>query len=407
MFSFLKINLLPAFEKVFLGTLIFYALFNALFLNLTTDNHQQFVYLADSFLHGQLSFREIPGSQLDLAWYGGKPYWHLGPFPAILLMPFVLLFGTAFRQGYVQFLLTCLNGSLLYLLALRLGIQKKLHALWLAFAYLFGSMFLAVAIDSTSWRFSQTIATTLVLVALFEYFGRKRFWLIGLLMALVFATRANILLGIAFFVLDIVFEKYDWKKKLRELVVLFAPVFFMGCLLLLYNYTRFNNLFENGYRLAPLSSLPEWFKNLEYTGKLFSLRYIPTNIYYYFLKGLSSVPLSSESTILKAPFITLDRHGFSVLLSAPFFIFVLLANTKEKIVRQAWVASVLILFTLLTYYISGFSLHRALSHRYFLDLTPFLYIMLIRALQPKLSVPVRILIVLSFALNFYLINTFS
>ena len=74
-------------------------------------------YLADAFLHGQLSLRLIPlGSQLDLSLFNQKYYLYWPPLPAILLMPLVALFGVNFSDVIFTLIFAILNVSLVALL---------------------------------------------------------------------------------------------------------------------------------------------------------------------------------------------------------------------------------------------------------------------------------------------------
>lgn len=328
----------------------------------------------------------------------------MGPFPAILLMPFVLFWGTDFLQGYVGFFLTVLNFYLLYTIALRLGIKEKINALWLSFGYIFGTMYLGIALASDAWRFSQVIATSLLLLAISEYLGKKRFWLMGLLMALAVATRANLLLGLPFFVLGIFFDRKRWKERVRLLRQILLPVILAGLLLMSYNYVRFGTVFENGYSLSPYMNSRIGFTDsqriaLEYgKGKLLSPTYMPTNLYYYFLKGPEPILLTPESYILIAPFATTrilwgNKEFNNILIAAPFFLFAFLAKTKEEMVRQSWFAAGIIFLVLLFYYVP--------QRRYLLDVTPFLFIPLIRALGLTIPFPVKLSIVISFSVNLY------
>lgn len=58
-----------------------------------TSDLPYFNYLADAFLHGQLNFRMTPPSTHDLVIFNSKLYAYWPPFPALLLMPFIALFG--------------------------------------------------------------------------------------------------------------------------------------------------------------------------------------------------------------------------------------------------------------------------------------------------------------------------
>jgi hypothetical protein len=58
------------------------------------QNH--FVYLADAFLHGRLGLSGSGASLAEVVNYQGNFYVVYPPMPAVLLMPFVAVFGTSF-----------------------------------------------------------------------------------------------------------------------------------------------------------------------------------------------------------------------------------------------------------------------------------------------------------------------
>ena len=62
------------------------------------SNFHYYNYLADAFLHGQLPLRLLPPTTQDLSFYQGQYYLYWGPLPAIILMPFVALFGVGFSM---------------------------------------------------------------------------------------------------------------------------------------------------------------------------------------------------------------------------------------------------------------------------------------------------------------------
>ncbi len=403
----IKDTLFSLCEQTFLGAILLVIVLFCLLLNINTTGNQQFVYLADSFLHGRLYFQETPGSYLDVIWHEGKAYWHLGPLPALLLTPFVLFTGTNFLQGYLHFPLTVLNFYFLYAIALRLGIKRKIDALWLSFAYIFGMIYFTVAINSNSWRFAHVVATAFILLSLFEYFGLKRYWLIGSFIGLAVATRLDLILILSFFLLGILYEGKTWKNRIIFTAQLLAPVFFAGVLLLWYNYARFGDIWQTGYALNSYTNnlfgfgSQMWIAFQYSGGKIFSLLYLPTNLYYYLLKAPHAVLLNEESHILVWPFMMLDNfRATGILIAAPLFLFALKANIKEKIVKQSWLAAILIFGLLLLHYVP--------NQRYLLDVTPFLFLLLVRALAPGISFPVKTLIVVGFVMNvmfyFYLFS---
>src|SRR5690349_3886952 len=75
-----------------------------------------FNYLADSFLHGQLHLRLLPLVRQDLSFYDGDYYLYWPPLPAIVLMPFVAVFGVNFSDVFFTILVASVNVGVVALL---------------------------------------------------------------------------------------------------------------------------------------------------------------------------------------------------------------------------------------------------------------------------------------------------
>lgn len=91
------------------------------------SNYPYYNYLADAFLHGQTWLREVPYFTKDLSFFNGRYYLYWGPFPALLLMPFVAVFGVEFNDVLFTIMIGMLNiGLVAYLLrvACRVGVLR-------------------------------------------------------------------------------------------------------------------------------------------------------------------------------------------------------------------------------------------------------------------------------------------
>ncbi len=109
--------------------------------NLTVSADQQFSYLAESFLQGKTYLLAPSAFGFDTVFFQGKYYWPLGPFPAVLLLPFVLVFRSFslfFFQGYLQVFLVLGVFYLFSKIAKRIGYSPD-DAAFLAFAFCFAS----------------------------------------------------------------------------------------------------------------------------------------------------------------------------------------------------------------------------------------------------------------------------
>src|SRR5881296_3823134 len=111
---------------------------------------QQFVYLAQSFLMGHLHFVRAPPFLDDTSFYAGEHYWALGPLPAVLLMPAVVLFGLRMQyglgthQGYFLLVINLFNLFILYRISLKITNSRN-TSLWLTFGYVFSTAYLYIA----------------------------------------------------------------------------------------------------------------------------------------------------------------------------------------------------------------------------------------------------------------------
>lgn len=378
--------------------------------NFTYVENNQYSYLARAFLAGSLSFLEIPGGLQDIVFFDGKLFWHLAPFPALLLMPFVGLWDafadSLFLQGYLQVFLTFGIFLLCLFLAMKFG-YKLYDSIYLAFAFIFSSVYVVVAYIPWSWNFVQAIAVLLQFLAIYEYKSKKRYWLIGLFYGFIFMSRFTAGFTVLFFVFSIFLSKYSFDKKFKDIVMLILPVVLSGLLLLSYNYARFQNPFDNGYYTSNEVTMNDDARFEQINYGLFQLRNIPTNFYYYFLKSIDPILLEKETLfgntfILKYPYFKVNYPGTSFFVVSPIFLYLLKVNYKKKENLKSLLSVLFVLAFLLTYYWPGWV---QLGPRYTLDFLPFAYLLLLDAFDKKrLPALSKVLILVSAEFNTFLLN---
>jgi hypothetical protein len=124
-----------------------------------------------------------------------------------------------------------------------------------------------------------------------------------------------------------------------------------------YNDARFGSPFESGYGLA---TLPPFLQAQREIG-LFSLRHVPMNLEYLFLKLPRPIPT--------APFFKPDGLGMSVFITSPGLLMALGASWRNT--RTWWLAgaAIAVLIPTLLYYGGGWI---QFGYRYFLDSIPFI-----------------------------------
>lgn len=399
--SWLKINdllytVIPGFILIFL-----------LVVGFVGEGSQQFAMLANSFDHGHTYFMSsIGGIGQDPVIYHGKQYWDDGFFPAIILMPFEAffnLFHIFFYQGYIKWILVVITLYIIYKLGLKFKYNKK-DSLILSLAFLLASVYMGVNTISSGWLFAQIVTTLILFLALWEYFNRRRWLLLGLYCGLLFLTRIPASIIILFFIAEILLQKNSIKQKIINLFKL--GIFGLLAVLLLgaYNYQRFGNPLINGnsHQLISYSALQT--RNMG----LISLSHIPTNLYTFLLRGPLTVLKNPSSWSLKFPYIINNNLGTSVLLTSPFLIYLFTKKWSKYSLEDKLLlfSSLLSLIALLLYYGDGAN---QFGYRYSLDFLPLIFVVFMKIYKKhnkQLTLGMKTLFLVSTLFNFYLVLSY-
>lgn len=249
-----------------------------------------FNWLADAFLHGQLHLLvDLPETR-DLIGYGGKLYLYWPPFPAIVVLPLVALFGTGVSDIVYTAAIGAATAALVaWLLALldQRGVAPldPARRAILGLTMAFGSVQLILAPVGTVWFTAQLIGWGCVLLAGIAALASRGPWgycLVGLALGCAAGTRNALVfngLWIACYLL-----LRDWRRpliwRLRAIAAGLAPVVVAVALLGWYNAARFGNPLEAGLLWHNMSDA--FADNFNRHG-IFSLQYLPTNLRYQFL----------------------------------------------------------------------------------------------------------------------------
>lgn len=339
-----------------------------------------FMYLADAFLHLRVWVPvglppNAPREGVnDVIVNAGRIFVPFAPFPAIVLMPLVALIGPVnadHGETIINAAIAAVVVGLAYWVAPRIGVRQIAGRLLLAIVLGFSTQIWWVATRGGVWHTGHLVATVIVLLLIAEIFGRKRAWLMGLLVGFGFLTRAPLVFagpGMALWVLHESgaldrglalgerFKALPWRGWLM-LIVGFLPslAFF-----LFYNWARFGSIFESGYGLA---TLPDWLEALRQEG-LFSPVHIRMNVEFLFFK----LPTFTA----EFPWFRPDGLGMSVFFTSPALLLAVLAPWRD---RRSWILAItafLVLVPTLLYYGGGWLQY---GYRYFLDSIPFVWAM--------------------------------
>jgi hypothetical protein len=377
-----------------------------LVMNFVLEGSQQFSLLAQAFLHGHLNFLSpIGGLGQDPILWHGKIYWGEGPFPAILLMPFVSFFSLFHRfyfQGYLGWLLILGVVFFVFKLARYLKYSNE-DSLILTLGFSLGSVFIGVASVSSSWFFAQLVTTFLLFWGFYEYYTRKhtRWWLIGLICALILMTRATAAPVFIFFCLELWMLRSKTQQRLKKFIQLSLPMVIAVLLLGLYNFLRFHNPFNGGYTHQLLytdSAIARSYGE-------FSLIHIPAGMYTALLRAPIPVLRNSGSWTLKFPYIQNNVYGMSIFITSPYLLS-LFSNkwssfdSRARHLLIAALASALLVFSYFGLGLIQF------GYRYSLDFLPelfLLFMIMYRKNHRYLSRGMKILLLVSGVFNFYLL----
>lgn len=278
------------------------------------SRYPYFNYLADAFLHGQLNLRLISANTLDLSLFNQQLFLYWPPLPAIILIPFVALFGVHFSDVAFTLFVGALNVSLIAVLIRQLHrrqilqLSKERRGVLVLF-FALGTVHVALAPFGRVWFTSQLIAfccVTLAYLACISLRGYAAFFFTGVALASAFLTRNHLLLaGLwpAFFL----FRGHRGvppNKLIAYSSTGLAPIVFAVAVTGLYNWLRFGNVLDNGITHHMMHS--NFISDYQRYG-YFSVHYLPTNFFYQYI----SYPFPYRST---------TPYGGSLFLLSPVFI---------------------------------------------------------------------------------------
>ena len=376
------------FDHGWLYFLCLFILFAAQITNLVFDNkYQQYRFLAESFLAARLDFVEMPGSSWDdTALFDGAHYWPLGSFPAVLLMPFVFisrLLGTTFPQGYLTFALAIWTFYLVFRLAEKFG-KLGPERTWMALAFVGSSSYLAIALVPWSWHLAHIVAAWLLLIAIHEYLGQRRWTFIGLILGLVTASRPTAGLSLLFFVAALLFGEDPWRRKYKNTIQLLATFLPVIIIVTFYNGVRFGSAFENGYSYQ-IGMKPD--------GPLYG----PWNLLPNLRVFLFGMPIAID----RFPFIAAEPFGMSLLIVSPWL---LLARPQRWYWHDSLLATnmVAIALVFLSWWSTG---SNQMGYRFSLDFLPLLLWLLLRTDAVSVNRLFKITVSVSLLINFYFLTT--
>jgi hypothetical protein len=356
----------------------------------TENNH--FVHLAHSFLSGQLGVvgNRPPGNN-DWALYNGTWYVAFPPFPALVILPAVAIWGMATRDALFWALLAGVPPSLLFVLLERLrergeSARSMRENLALTALFAFGTVYFFAAVQGTVWYAAHVVASVLIVSFLIFTLNAAHPYLAGATLGALSMTRPpTLLIGLVFVVEAL--RRYrapdalpnasdpdahpllrmlrwvrgaDHPRVLGALARVAGPALIGLALQLWLNHARFDDPFSTGYEHLQI----RWKARIETWG-LFN--------YHYFSKNLAVFCASLPWFYDSAPYVKISLHGLALWFTTPNLWWLLWPAQLDARMLGLYGSALLIALLDLSYQNSGWL---QFGYRFSLDYMPLLFLLL-------------------------------
>ncbi len=352
--------------------------------------YPHFVYQAESFLHGHWDV-ELPFKVYDIEIVNGKSYIYYPPFPAVLMLPYVAIFGLRTSDVFFTAAVSATIISSFFLLleqARALGFTRRTwieNAVLSALLY-FGSIILWLSLGGELWFTTHVVAIAATMVSLLLTFRRHYGWA-AVALGGAFFSRFTLALGFPLlfylawqdlgsdpllgrFLLSLRRLRPDWslvpwRRLLAPVLVTVATVI----LFLMRNAMVFGAPLDDGYHTLLRERYPE----VLHSG-VFSLSYIKSNIAAFFLATPHITWVGGRWDRHPALDMLNDQIAVSVFITTPLFLFLIWRNHKFSPLRAAlWMTIGLIVLSLVPFYSAG---AYQFGVRYLTDAYPYAFLLL-------------------------------
>jgi hypothetical protein len=350
-------------KRINLVASIFFILLIAIyFISSGGETHfNHFSRLADAFLQGDLFvtaeapyLEQVP---IDKSHF----YVPYPPMPAILLMPFRLLFGSTFPQDFLGYLLGA--GAAVLMMKVSFILKKDLRlAVWTGLLTGIGTIVWFMSSVSSSWYLGQLSGYFFLTLAIHSTLTKKDHFIIGMLIGASYLSRIELMVTLPFFLF--MNKEGNWFKNFVSIGLGILPFVLFN---FYYNFARFGVIWDKAYTLIPGVSTESWYEK-----GVLHLSYIPRHLEIVF----GALPAFKN----EFPFFKPGMGGLAIWFTTPAFLYSLRASLKEKMNLLSWLSIGLISLIIFSHGTTGFA---QFGYRFAVDFYPFLILLVIKGITRK------------------------
>ena len=356
-----------------------------------------FVRLADAFLHGRIYLTEAPSWLNELVPKDGVYYVVYPPMPAVLLMPFVAIFGTGFHQQIASCLFGGIAVGLAWALLGRFAITAWTR-LFLTAVFGFGTVLWYTTEVGSGWYISHAAAVMFMTASLNLAFERRWPWAVGFLLGC--AAISRLPTGLAAPAVLAILMGIGWPLRIpedralafRRTIAFGVGIGVPALVYFTYNLVRWGTFTDQGYTLIPgVLEDPIYAEH-----GILALEYIPRHVHAIFLRSWNYVD--------DAPFFQPNWWGLGLFLTTPLFLWLAKGRLRDPRVLFSVVGIAIVLVPIVTHGNVGIS---QFGYRFSLDFQPLLLVILATVFERGLTRLAVVAGVLSIAINAYAIWAIS
>ena len=324
----------------------FLALYAVTRFDATPYNEQ--VRQAYALLHGH-TYIDAPKSFLEAAQIGPYRYALHPPLPALLLMPWVAVYGMNIDQTTWSLFIGAIDVALMWRLLERFRLTVDARV-WLTIFFGAGTILWYETIMGHTWALPETVSILFTLLALHEAFGPARTLWLGIFAGLAALARYEMaVVGFTYAILALMRG-----RRIRDIFWMIPGFAAVGAFFIPFNEARFGSFFDQGVMITGPAGAP-----------VFSIRYLLGNI--------QTVFFLEPRMIDTFPYFQPTFAGQALPYTSPAFVLALRAPlTRFEPLLMVITAAIVSIPSLLCY-ANGFA---QFGTRHYLQVFPFLIVMM-------------------------------